>query len=90
MDEAQQKQKVERPEFRRWRTDRNITQAEAAERLAVSKIQVGRYELPFDDPRRQIPREEVMERAFEWSGGEITPDTWYPPRLRACSPEPVQ
>jgi transcriptional regulator with XRE-family HTH domain len=70
-----------RPALRAYRNRLRLTRAEVGEAIGVSEIQIGRYELPFASPRRQIPREEVLRRFHEWSGGALTPADFYAPDL---------
>ncbi len=58
-----------------------MTQAEVAAIGGVSTMQVRRYELPFSDKSRQVPREEVMRRFIAWSGGELKPADFYPSEM---------
>lgn len=70
-----------RPKMWRFYRERNMTLTELARVFDRTKEWCRLITLPFDDPRRRIPSAEDIERAFDWSGGEITPADWYPPRL---------
>jgi len=72
---------AERPLLRGYRRGLRLTRAEVGAIVGVSAVQIGRYELPFGDSRRQIPREEVIRRIWDWSGGELRPADFYPQEL---------
>ena len=75
----------DRPKLRRWRRANDHSVETAAVQLGVSAVQIRRYELPFDDTKRQIPRQEVLERIHAWTRGEVTPADFYPTRLREAA-----
>lgn len=72
-----------RPKLHAYRHQRGVTKVQAAADIGVSVVQINRYELPFSDAKRQIPREDVMRRIFEWSAGALTPADFYPASLTA-------
>jgi hypothetical protein len=72
---------TQRPRLHAYRTDRRLTKVEVGAEIGVSATQVGRYELPFEDSRRQIPTEGVMGRIHAWSAGELKPADFYLPAL---------
>jgi transcriptional regulator with XRE-family HTH domain len=73
---------TDRPALRAFRKRRRLTRAEVAEAIGVSAVQVGRYELPFSDPSRQVPRVEVLEKIIAFTEGAVGPLDFYPPHLR--------
>jgi hypothetical protein len=70
-----------KPKLAQWLFDRDVKPPAAAAKLGVSPMQVRRYLLPFHDPRRQIPGEEVLRAIVEWTAGEVTVADFYPPDL---------
>lgn len=70
-----------RPKLWRYYRERGLTPAEVGVVFERSDEWVRLVCLPFDDPKRRIPAQADVERAFEWSRGEITPADWYPPHL---------
>lgn len=40
--------------------------------------------LPFSDPRRRVPGEDVLELIRHYTGGAILPAHFYPPHLRGA------
>ena len=77
-----------RPALRAWRRSNRYTKVAAAQELGVSTTQITRYELPFNDPKRQIPGTATMERIHAFTGGALTPADFYPEHLRPapCAP----
>lgn len=63
--------------------DRNLNYSKAGAQLGRSREWVRLVCLPFDDPARRTPDLEDMRTIHDWSQGELTPDGFYPPELRA-------
>ena len=78
-----------RPKLFEFRLARRLTKIQLGAAIGVSAVQVGRYELPFGDARRQIPTEGVMQRIHDFSAGTITPADFYPARLSAQTGDPA-
>lgn len=70
-----------KPKLAQWLFDRDVKPPAAAVKLGVSPTQVRRYLLPFGDPRRQVPGEDVLKKIVEWTAGEVTVADFYPPEL---------
>lgn len=54
------------------RTNKQISQEEAAQELCVSKDVYVSWE-----GRKRIPRQENMQKIYDWSGGEVTANDFY-------------
>lgn len=70
---------VLRPKLATWLFERGIKPAVAARTLGVGREQARRYCLPFGDPLRAIPRQDVIQRVVDWTRGEVTPADFYAP-----------
>jgi len=68
---------VNRPALARFIWERNLRWKEAGEQLGMSGEAVRLACLPFADDDRTIPGKDNLQRIFEWSGGEITPDSFH-------------
>lgn len=79
-----------RPKLWRYYRDRSLTAQQVGDAFGRTREWVRRVTLPFDDPRRQVPSPDDIARAFDWSGGEITPADWYAPELSAPVPQPSE
>jgi hypothetical protein len=78
---------VARPELARWIWERDLTLREAAELFSCSPEQVRLMCLPFSDPRRRAPDDELRERITEVTGGEILLRHYFPLEFRGGDPE---
>lgn len=81
MSQASPPEPLQRNGFDRWLWERNIDNIEAGRRLSRHPVTIGRYRLPFGDPKRRIPEQEVLDKIHAWSGGEVTIADFYPPHL---------
>lgn len=79
--------KISRPALAQWLWERGLTLKQAGELFTCSYEQVRAICLPFSDPGRRVPAEELMERIVERTAGEIRPADFYPPRLNGQGPE---
>lgn len=77
------------PKLDSWLSARRISNSQAAEKLGVSRETMRLYRLPFGDPRRMKPGEDVMERIVAWTGGEVTAADFYPPHLNGGAQRPA-
>lgn len=80
---------IERPAFAEWLWKRGITYKDRnlQQALGVSYETIRCICLPFGDPKRQRPSEDVLRRIVEYTGREITAADFYPPDLRGGDPE---
>lgn len=74
---------VERPALAAWLHARGLVNGDVAKVCGVGREQVRRYCLPFSDPMNVTPSRSVIEAIFDYTDGEIGPDSWYPERLRS-------
>lgn len=74
---------TERPDFARFIADRGLTHVAVGAVIGVGPQQVRHYCRRWDDPKRQIPRQDVLERIVGWTQCEVTAASFYPPHLRA-------
>lgn len=74
--------KVERPALARWIWERDLELRAAAALFGCSPEQVRRICLPFGDPGRRVPGEELLARIHAATGCEIGPADFYPARFR--------
>ena len=72
---------VPRPAIASWIWQRSLYLKDAAELFGCSYEHVRRMCLPFGDPDRRVPTEQLMAVIVEKTNGEITPADFYPPRL---------
>lgn len=79
---------IQRPKLALWMHLRGLKNKEVAPVLGVGAEQVRRYCLPFGDPVRVVPPQEVMGRIVGWTGGELEPNDFYDPAdLAPCVTE---
>lgn len=74
---------LERPALAGWLQARRLVPGDVAHVCGVGREQVRRYCLPFEDPMNVMPSRAVIEALFDYTDGEIGPDSWFPERLRA-------
>lgn len=79
-------EKQPKPYLAQWMFDRNIKNPQMGELIDVSPAQVGRYCLPFADPKRQVPRKHLLARIAEATSGEVPPESFYDPGFRPREP----
>lgn len=72
---------VPRPAIAAWLWHRHLYLKDAAELFGCSTEHVRRICLPFGDPGRRVPTEQLMASIVEKTKGEITPADFYPPQL---------
>lgn len=70
-----------RPKLWRYYRARGLSGAQVGAVFGKSREWVRQVCRPFDDDKRVVPSPADVERAFDWSAGEITPADWYPPEL---------
>lgn len=68
---------IPRPALARFIWERGLNWKEAGEQLGMSGEALRLSCLPFADPNRTTPGRDNLQRIFEWSGGEITPDSFH-------------
>lgn len=74
---------ISRPPLARWVWERFEKLKDAGAYFGMSGEAVRGYCLPFGHPDRKVPRPEAMERIYERTGGEITPDSFHQLATRA-------
>ncbi len=70
-----------RPGLAHWLADRGLMAKDAAEPLGVNKQTVRRFCLPFGNPERRVPDEEMLRKIVVWTDGAVTAESFYPPEL---------
>ncbi|WP_296166550.1 hypothetical protein [uncultured Brevundimonas sp.] len=73
---------TDRPAFAGFIAKRDLTYVAVGAVIGVGPQQVRHYCRRWDDPKRQIPRQDVLERIVGWTQSEITAGDFYPPHLR--------
>lgn len=76
---------IARPALARWVWERFPKWKDAGEYLCMSWESVRTACLPFGHADRSVPRRETLERIFELTDGEITPDSFH----QLVTPAPV-
>jgi hypothetical protein len=80
---------IGRNKFDEWCWKRGLELKPLDAELGCSTETVRRIRLPFSDPGRRVPCDELMARIVEYTGREIGPADFYPPHLRgAGAPDP--
>jgi hypothetical protein len=82
-------EKLERPLLALWMWERGLKPKDGEAPLRKSYETIRRYCLPYTDPNRQVPDPETMELIVRWTGGEVTPPTFYPPELNGERRSPI-
>lgn len=77
---------VSRPRLARFIWERGLTLKEAARPLGCSYEQLRLICLPFGHVDRRVPRDALLARIVNWTGGEITAADFYPPHLTGREP----
>lgn len=77
------------PRFAHWAFERGLKPVDLAPLLKVSAVQVRYYLRAFDDPKRQLPGDEVLKRIVALTGGEVTVADFYPPELSGRPADPA-
>ena len=72
---------VPRPAIAAWLWQRHLYLKDAADLFGCSPEHVRRICLPFGDPGRRVPTEQLMASIIDKTNGEITPADFYPPHL---------
>lgn len=72
----------DRPDLARFIAERDLTFVAVGAVIGVGPQQVRHYCRRWDDPKRQIPRQDVLERIVAWSQGLLVAGGFYPPHLR--------
>lgn len=75
-----------RPKLWRFYRERNLSAVQVGRVCGRTREWVRLITLPFDDPKRQTPSPDDIAKLHDWSGGEIGPADWYPPRLSPSDP----
>ena len=75
---------VLRPRLALFLFERDLTYRDAAEPLQTTHETLRRICLPFSDPGRRVPQRALMGRIVAWTGGEVVPNDFYAPVLRAA------
>jgi hypothetical protein len=69
--------------------ERGLKPADLVKPLGRSWEKVRQYALDYDDPKRTLPPQDVMERIVILTAGEVRPGHFYPPMpLPEPGPEP--
>lgn len=76
----------DRPKLASWIANEKLTLVAVGAVIGVGPQQVRHYCRRWDDPKRQIPRQDVLERIVQWTGGAVTAADFYPPHL---NPQPL-
>jgi hypothetical protein len=72
-----------RPPLARWLFERDLTLREGAVFFDTTAETLRRATLPLDDPNLRAPYSALMRRIIALTGGEITPNDWYPESVAA-------
>lgn len=70
-----------RPKLWRYYRERGLTREEVGHAFGRTAEWVRLVCLPFSSDKRRVPSPDDVERGYQWSGGEIRPQDWYPPHL---------
>lgn len=77
---------IGRNKFDEWCWRRGIELKPTAEALGCSIETVRLIRLPFTDPRRRVPAEDLMQRIYEYTRGAVVPADFYRLEPRALIP----
>lgn len=80
----------DRPPFAEFIARRDVSYVAVGAVIGVGPQQVRHYCRRWDDAKRQIPRQDVLERIVAWTQGEIGAESFYPPRLRGSAVDDAQ
>lgn len=78
----------DRSKFATWIGQRALTFVTVGAVIGVGPQQVRHYCRAWTDTKRQVPRQEVLERIVAWTQGEVTAADFYPPHLNGADSKP--